>query len=31
MKFKDYNIITLCGSTRFKEEFEQVQRELTLK
>lgn len=26
-----YRVITLCGSTRFKEEFEKVQRELTLK
>lgn len=25
-----YNIITLCGSTRFKEEFIRVQKELTL-
>lgn len=28
---KKYPVITLCGSTRFKEEFEQVQKELTLK
>ncbi|GAB6107269.1 hypothetical protein [Fusibacter bizertensis] len=27
---KEYNVITLCGSTRFKEEFLQVQKELTL-
>lgn len=26
-----YNIITLCGSTRFKEDFERVEKELTLK
>jgi hypothetical protein len=26
----NYKVITLCGSTRFKEEFEKVQRELTL-
>ena len=26
-----YKIITLCGSTRFKEEFMKVQKELTLK
>ena len=26
-----YKIITLCGSTRFKEEFIQVQKDLTLK
>ena len=25
-----YKVITLCGSTRFKEEFERVNRELTL-
>lgn len=28
--FKEYNVITLCGSTKFKEEFLQVQKELTL-
>lgn len=27
---KEYNVITLCGSTKFKEEFMQVQKELTL-
>lgn len=27
---KKYPIITLCGSTRFKEDFERVNRELTL-
>lgn len=27
---KAYNVITLCGSTRFKAEFLQVQKELTL-
>ena len=26
----NYKIITLCGSTRFKEDFERVNRELTL-
>lgn len=26
-----YKVITLCGSTRFKNEFLQVQKELTLK
>lgn len=25
-----YKVITLCGSTRFKDEFEEVQRKLTL-
>ena len=25
-----YKVITLCGSTRFKEEFYQIQKELTL-
>ena len=30
MKSK-YPVVTLCGSTRFKEEFMQVQKELTLK
>lgn len=25
-----YKVITLCGSTRFKKEFEEVQRKLTL-
>lgn len=28
---KKYNVITLCGSTRFKDEFMRVQKELTLK
>ena len=28
---KNYKVITLCGSTRFKEEFMKVQKELTLK
>ena len=28
---KKYPVITLCGSTRFKEEFERVQKDLTLK
>ena len=27
----DYKVVTLCGSTRFKDEFVNVQRELTLK
>lgn len=27
----NYKVITLCGSTRFKEEFLQAQKELTLK
>ncbi len=27
---KEYNVITLCGSTKFKEEFLQAQKELTL-
>ena len=27
---KEYNVITLCGSTKFKEEFLQMQKELTL-
>ena len=27
---KNYKIITLCGSTKFKEEFIKVQKELTL-
>ena len=26
----DYKVITLCGSTKFKEDFERVNRELTL-
>ena len=26
-----YKVVTLCGSTRFKDEFMNVQRELTLK
>lgn len=30
MKRKKYPVITLCGSTRFKDEFEKVQKELTL-
>ncbi len=28
---QNYKIITLCGSTRFKEEFMKVQKDLTLK
>ena len=28
---KDYKIITLCSSTKFKDEFMRVQKELTLK
>jgi len=27
---KEYNVVTLCGSTKFKEEFLNVQKELTL-
>jgi len=27
---KEYKIVTLCGSTKFKEEFLKVQKELTL-
>jgi hypothetical protein len=27
---ENYNIITLCGSTRFKEEFEYINRILTI-
>lgn len=27
---RGYKVITLCGSTRFKEDFERVNRELTL-
>lgn len=27
---KDYKIITLCGSTKFKDEFMKAQKELTL-
>lgn len=26
-----YKVITLCGSTRFKDEFEKINKELTLK
>lgn len=29
--FNNRRVICLCGSTRFKEDFERVQRELTLK
>ena len=28
---KNYKIITLCGSTKFKEEFIKAQKDLTLK
>lgn len=28
---KNYKIITLCGSTKFKKEFLRIQKELTLK
>jgi hypothetical protein len=31
MEKSDYPIITLCGSTRFKDDFLRVQKELTLK
>ena len=27
---REYNVIPLCGSTKFKEEFMQVRKELTL-
>ena len=27
---KEYNVVTLCGSTKFKKEFLQVQKNLTL-
>ena len=27
---KKYKVITLCGSTRFKEDFERINKELTL-
>ena len=27
---KDYKIVTLCGSTRFKEQFLETQKRLTL-
>ena len=27
---ENYRVVTLCGSTRFKEDFERVNRELTL-
>lgn len=27
---KDYKVITLCGSTKFKDEFMKVQKELAL-
>ena len=30
-ELKDYKIITLCSSTKFKDEFMRVQKELTLK
>ncbi len=28
---KNYKVVTLCGSTKFKDEFLRVQKELTLK
>lgn len=28
---RNYKIITLCGSTKFKDEFLKVQKDLTLK
>lgn len=28
---KNYKVITLCGSTRFKDDFMRIQKELTLK
>lgn len=30
MEHQTYKIVTLCGSTRFRKEFEQVQKKLTL-
>lgn len=30
MEHQTYKIVTLCGSTRFKKEFEHVQKKLTL-
>ncbi|MFA7089325.1 MAG: hypothetical protein WC128_04820 [Bacteroidales bacterium] len=30
MEKRDYPVITLCGSTRFKDDFMRVQKELTL-
>lgn len=30
MEPKQYKVVTLCGSTRFKEDFLRVQKELTL-
>lgn len=29
--YEKFNVIALCGSTQFKEEFEMVQKELTLR
>ena len=29
--YSKYKVITLCGSTKFKKEFEQITKELTLK
>ena len=31
MVYNNYKVITLCGSTRFKKEFEEVQKELSLR
>ncbi len=28
---RNYKVVTLCGSTRFKDEFMRIQKELTLK
>lgn len=29
--YENYKVITLCGSTKFKKEFEEIQKELTLR
>lgn len=29
-EYKTYNVITLCGSTKFKDQFMEVQKKLTL-
>ena len=31
LSYRKYNVITLCGSTKFKDEFIRMQKELTLK
>ena len=30
IKYRRYKIVTLCGSTRFKEQFMEVQKRLTM-